>query len=293
MVLFDINMPMLYGEGHRAFQRLQEQILKRSEDYSLFAWVYEEIFKSYEDYSLFARVYKDKDFYSIRRSFLATAPSAFNEDYLKGFRFEDLANLAGRQFGKTENVTVRPLPSITSRGLSVTLPLLVRRRYTDHSYWAAICSVTGEPLRLFCVPVEQIDANSRIYIRRPAYSLGYLLPYTHDDESKLSFEAFPLVSRADLSKFVYTDMNVAISDMLRSADSTSFHLEVAPPSEIEATLRFCSVKLMKIMDAGLVKEFHPCLTYKHPYDLLFFRYTNENSNTVNAGLAISLRNGAP
>ena len=35
--LFDINMPLLYGEGERAFQRLQEEILRQSEDDSLFA----------------------------------------------------------------------------------------------------------------------------------------------------------------------------------------------------------------------------------------------------------------
>jgi hypothetical protein len=37
--LFDINMPMLYGEGHRAFIRLQEEIIKTSDDMSIFAWV--------------------------------------------------------------------------------------------------------------------------------------------------------------------------------------------------------------------------------------------------------------
>lgn len=36
--LFGVNMPLLYGEGHNAFQRLQEQILAKSRDYSLFAW---------------------------------------------------------------------------------------------------------------------------------------------------------------------------------------------------------------------------------------------------------------
>ncbi|KAK3369299.1 heterokaryon incompatibility protein-domain-containing protein, partial [Lasiosphaeria ovina] len=35
--LFDINMPLLYGEGERAFQRLQEEILRQFEDDSLFA----------------------------------------------------------------------------------------------------------------------------------------------------------------------------------------------------------------------------------------------------------------
>jgi Heterokaryon incompatibility protein (HET) len=36
--LFGIHMPLLYGEGDRAFVRLQEEILKQSSDQSLFAW---------------------------------------------------------------------------------------------------------------------------------------------------------------------------------------------------------------------------------------------------------------
>ncbi|KAJ8130766.1 hypothetical protein O1611_g2863 [Lasiodiplodia mahajangana] len=36
--LFDISMPMLYGEGHNAFRRLQEEIVKEYDDHSLFAW---------------------------------------------------------------------------------------------------------------------------------------------------------------------------------------------------------------------------------------------------------------
>lgn len=36
--IFDINMPTLYGEGERAFRRLQEEILRRHADTTLFAW---------------------------------------------------------------------------------------------------------------------------------------------------------------------------------------------------------------------------------------------------------------
>ncbi|KAG8670090.1 hypothetical protein FPOAC2_09429 [Fusarium poae] len=36
--LFNVNMPLLYGEGPKSFLRLQEQILKQEEDYSIFAW---------------------------------------------------------------------------------------------------------------------------------------------------------------------------------------------------------------------------------------------------------------
>lgn len=36
--LFQINMPLLYGEGDRAFQRLQEEIFQRTDDMSILAW---------------------------------------------------------------------------------------------------------------------------------------------------------------------------------------------------------------------------------------------------------------
>lgn len=38
MGIFQVNMPMLYGEGDRAFFRLQEEIIKYSTDFSIFAW---------------------------------------------------------------------------------------------------------------------------------------------------------------------------------------------------------------------------------------------------------------
>ncbi|PLB36942.1 ankyrin repeat-containing domain protein [Aspergillus candidus] len=38
MGLFGINMPLLYGEGKAAFIRLQEEIIRMSDDHSIFAW---------------------------------------------------------------------------------------------------------------------------------------------------------------------------------------------------------------------------------------------------------------
>lgn len=40
MGLFDVNMPLLYGEGSKAFSRLQQAIMQRTEDQSIFAWSY-------------------------------------------------------------------------------------------------------------------------------------------------------------------------------------------------------------------------------------------------------------
>ncbi|KAJ0301670.1 hypothetical protein COL516b_007646 [Colletotrichum fioriniae] len=36
--IFDVNMPLLYGEGERAFERLQIEIMKQSSDDSILAW---------------------------------------------------------------------------------------------------------------------------------------------------------------------------------------------------------------------------------------------------------------
>ncbi|KAF8850728.1 putative ankyrin repeat-containing protein [Acephala macrosclerotiorum] len=58
MGIFGINMPLLYGEGKRAFFRLQEEITKVSDDHSIFAW------KSKEEK---------------HGGLLATSPNAFKE----------------------------------------------------------------------------------------------------------------------------------------------------------------------------------------------------------------------
>ena len=38
MGLFDVNMPLLYGEGNKAFIRLQEEIIRKDDDHTIFAW---------------------------------------------------------------------------------------------------------------------------------------------------------------------------------------------------------------------------------------------------------------
>jgi Heterokaryon incompatibility protein (HET) len=52
--IFGVNMPLLYGEGKKAFLRLQQEILKKSHDESIFAWSLPQAEK-YHRSSLFAR----------------------------------------------------------------------------------------------------------------------------------------------------------------------------------------------------------------------------------------------
>lgn len=39
MGIFNVNMPLIYGEGRKAFFRLQEELLRKSDDASIFAYV--------------------------------------------------------------------------------------------------------------------------------------------------------------------------------------------------------------------------------------------------------------
>lgn len=52
--IFDVNMPMLYGEGSKAFIRLQEEIIKESNDLSIFftSAVQEDSYDEESDYAL-------------------------------------------------------------------------------------------------------------------------------------------------------------------------------------------------------------------------------------------------
>jgi Heterokaryon incompatibility protein (HET) len=63
MGIFDVNMPLIYGEGQKAFIRLQEEILRKSEDHTLFAWTD-----------------KDGD-HSSFRSLFASSPAEFQSCY--------------------------------------------------------------------------------------------------------------------------------------------------------------------------------------------------------------------
>jgi hypothetical protein len=69
MGIFGIHMPLLYGEGEHAFVRLQEEIMKISNDESIFAWEKENITSLNGQRRATCR----------RENLFATSPSAFAE----------------------------------------------------------------------------------------------------------------------------------------------------------------------------------------------------------------------
>ncbi|KAL8878602.1 MAG: hypothetical protein Q9192_008414 [Flavoplaca navasiana] len=99
--LFDVNMPLLYGEGkEHAFLRLQEEIMKYSDDHSLFAW------RDEDQRLVGAMTYNT---ISNNTGLLAPSPDCFRSTrhYQRGF---DQGNSRPYQ--------------MTNKGIAIDLPLL-------------------------------------------------------------------------------------------------------------------------------------------------------------------------
>ncbi|RGP59317.1 hypothetical protein FLONG3_11227 [Fusarium longipes] len=142
--LFNVNMPLLYGEGPKLFPRLQEQILRQEEDYSIFAWTLQQDSGSV-------------DHYVRATGFLAWSPAQFSKAVttsisLRGQKPQDVESHrpAGpprgapeheasiyqilqqkdydRMFRSFESIkamrTAPNPPELTSRGLRVSLPVM-------------------------------------------------------------------------------------------------------------------------------------------------------------------------
>jgi hypothetical protein len=112
MGIFNVNMPLLYGEGDKAFIRLQEEIMKDSDDQTLFAW---------EDHAT-------PHGRPIPLGFLAQSPVDFQESgHIIPFRFSKASN---------------PF-SVTNRGVRLHLPLV--RHDTDQYTVILECHDGSEP----------------------------------------------------------------------------------------------------------------------------------------------------
>lgn len=127
--IFDVNMPMLYGEGaQRAFVRLQEEIMKNSEDHSLFAWT-----KFQDD--------------NVQHGLLADCPKDFQRT-----AFTTAYN---------GNADYSP-PVMTAKGLRISLPLIPK---ADGTFVAALlCHGVGYDSRL-AVCLTKLPTGDNQYAR--------------------------------------------------------------------------------------------------------------------------------
>lgn len=98
MGIFKVHMPMLYGEGRRAFIRLQEEIIKSIDDHTIFAW-------------------HGSQWQSDRGSLLASSPAAFHE-----CRYTVKCTFPKKK-PNLSKLDINPF-SVTNKGIHLELPIL-------------------------------------------------------------------------------------------------------------------------------------------------------------------------
>jgi hypothetical protein len=103
--LFDVNMPLMYGEGKKAFLRLQEEIMRRVVDYSIFLWWSSSV---YDDTGLLC----DSPHY-----FPSTGVPTRSGELC---RYSDLVP-ATSGIGSTSSIVQAKPPEVTPRGLEMIM----------------------------------------------------------------------------------------------------------------------------------------------------------------------------
>jgi hypothetical protein len=134
--IFDVNMPLLYGEGRKAFTRLQEEIIKRSTDQSIFSWI---------DRSASRTTF---------RSLLARTPTDFQH---------------------CQNVECLPDPvgasyAVTNRGLHISLPLQPME-HDQFEYLAALNCRFVHSDKSLAIRLRRTAAGSNQFTRVDPYRL--------------------------------------------------------------------------------------------------------------------------
>ncbi|KAL0932355.1 het domain-containing protein [Colletotrichum truncatum] len=150
--IFDVNMPLLYGEGSKAFLRLQEKILRQSDDHTLFAWRANP--QSEDDEQL--------------RGLLAQSPDEF-----ANFRDWSYHDFRGDLSPRSDNIVQiwpRSPVDVSKRGIHFVsktkaigrrsiLDILLFRRHAPSLILPLNCSIGGDPQRVVGLYLQLQDGN--------------------------------------------------------------------------------------------------------------------------------------
>ncbi|CAK1363344.1 Vegetative incompatibility protein HET-E-1 [Cercospora beticola] len=143
--IFDISLPVIYGEGSRAFQRLQEELIRVYNDQSIFAWGLADAARPHSPHR--------KD-----RSLLAPSPDAFAAAV-----HSKLAVVRGQGYQKQCEVL--------GRNIRFNLPLFDMPRWDgigkDYTHYAVLnCYIEDSPNQ--CVSMELFSAGYGDLVRESA-----------------------------------------------------------------------------------------------------------------------------
>jgi hypothetical protein len=166
LAFFDINMPLLYGEGARAFIRLQEEIMKISDDKSLFAWR-DPTFDSYRD---------DYPEASKPQGLLAASPGLFQHS-------DTIAQFYSETPGRAVSVS-------TNKGLQVDLLMCQDLSFPSGQVYMAVldCQIGKVPGLLAGIRLRRLSSTGEQYARIDMSQLFQFASYT--TQNRIDFQGF-------------------------------------------------------------------------------------------------------
>ncbi|KAK1458721.1 HET domain-containing protein [Colletotrichum cuscutae] len=162
--IFDVNMPLLYGEGDRAFRRLQEEILRTIEGYSLMAWT------SYDTSPQPLRIYSSalashpRDFGTMRIDTSHVSEAAIKRDFDR--------STCSSLIKPDKELMLRPdfsPPALSPRGISITM--FTNRVLNPHpNTWLAWTDLNIHlPNGIYCLCIMLSDEDKYTNCAAKAY----------------------------------------------------------------------------------------------------------------------------
>ena len=153
--LFGVSLPILYGEGHRAFRRLQEEIIRQSFDQSIFAW------------------HLDKNYGSL----LAESPDAFaRSGNVRAMTLKESDAIFKLESIYPSSMMAASLPdySMTNIGLHIRLPRRGLQSHKSLQIAFLACFYEGKENPIFIYLRRYTDGLSEHFFRtrRSSGSLG-------------------------------------------------------------------------------------------------------------------------
>ena len=167
MGLFAVNMPLLYGEGERAFIRLQEEIMKRPDDQSLFAWTDQTLSRgSDEGFGMLARSPADFD---CSGNFIPfqNSPSTLFSMSNKGLSMD----LSLEPHGRLEDSYLAALDCVEPPNYNEFLDVYLRRHTNGNNQYTR---VKAQDLCRTKAPSRRRALHQTVYIREPISIPGML-----------------------------------------------------------------------------------------------------------------------
>ena len=223
--IFKVHMPLIYGEGQRAFYRLQKEIMKTTEDYTMLAWGLSKYLSNKHHWKGVQR----NHFEEPRRP-LADSPNDFELHNRAAWTYSRLiADESSSVAAQTSPSLDDTPPLITSRGLRVSLLLRPSKPRTGEVLAYINCKTTKPGVS----PEGRLSPVCLVLRRQEESSI-----YTGSDDPNAAFEL--LEHEKALSSFerktIYLSLANADSALsqthnyrMSSLEKNLYMLEKPPP----------------------------------------------------------------